>query len=94
VRRADGYYAQFCVDVERNEDLTPTGKTIGLDMGLESFYTDSNGVKVENPRYLRKAEKQLKRAQRRVSKKSQRQQESYQSEEAAGPSTLESLQAA
>uniref|UniRef100_UPI00257B50A7 RNA-guided endonuclease InsQ/TnpB family protein n=1 Tax=Candidatus Cyanaurora vandensis TaxID=2714958 RepID=UPI00257B50A7 len=69
VRRADGYYAQFCVDVERNEDLTPTGKTIGLDMGLESFYTDSNGVKVENPRYLRKAEKQLKRAQRRLSRK-------------------------
>jgi len=69
VRRADGYYAQFCVDIERKEDLAPTGKTIGLDMGLESFYTDSTGVKVENPRYLRKAEKRLKRAQRRVSRK-------------------------
>jgi len=69
VRRADGYYAQFCVDIDRTEDLAPTGQTIGLDMGLTSFYTDSTGVKVENPRYLRKAEKQLKRAQRRVSKK-------------------------
>jgi len=69
LRRADGYYAQFCVDLDRTEDLAPTGKTIGLDMGLTSFYTDSTGVKVENPRYLRKAEKQLKRAQRRVSKK-------------------------
>jgi len=69
VRRADGYYAQFCIDIDRTEDLTPTGKTIGLDMGLESFYTDSNGVKVENPRYLRKAEKRLKQAQRRVSRK-------------------------
>jgi len=69
VRRADGYYAQFCVDIDRTEDLAPTGQTIGLDMGLESFYTDSTGVKVENSRYLRKAEKQLKRAQRRVSKK-------------------------
>jgi putative transposase len=69
VRRADGYYAQFCIDIERIEDLTPTGKTIGLDMGLNSFYTDSNGETVENPRYLRKAEKALKMAQRQVSKK-------------------------
>ncbi len=69
VRRADGYYAQFCVEVNRAEDLAPTGRTIGLDMGLESFYTDSNGEKVENPRYLRKAEKRLKQAQRKVSRK-------------------------
>jgi len=69
VRRADGYYAQFCIDIDRTEDLAPTGQAIGLDMGLTSFYTDSTGVKVENPRYLRKAEKQLKQAQRRVSKK-------------------------
>jgi putative transposase len=69
VRRADGYYAQFCVSVDRIEDLAPTGKTIGLDMGLESFYTDSNGEKIENPRFLRKAEKALKRAQRKMSRK-------------------------
>jgi putative transposase len=69
VRRADGYYCQFCIDIDRTEDLPPTGCTIGLDVGLESFYTDSNGVKVENPRYLRKAERGLKRAQRHVSSK-------------------------
>ena len=69
VRRADGYYAQFCVAVDRTEDLAPTGRTVGLDVGLESFYTDSNGGKVENPRYLRKAEKRLKQVQRRVSRK-------------------------
>jgi len=69
VRRADGYYCQFCVDIDRTEDLPPTGRTVGLDMGLESFYTDSQGEKVENPRYLRQAERRLKRAQRRVSSK-------------------------
>jgi len=69
VRRADGYYCQFCIDTDRTEDLPPTGRTVGLDMGLESFYTDSNGQKVENPRYLRKAERGLKRSQRRVSSK-------------------------
>ncbi|MEQ9671765.1 MAG: transposase [Coleofasciculus sp. G2-EDA-02] len=69
VRRADGYYAQFCIDHDRTEDKKPTGNTLGLDVGLNHFYTDSNGSTVENPRFLRKSEKQLKRLQKRVSKK-------------------------
>ncbi|HIK05111.1 MAG TPA: transposase [Trichormus sp. M33_DOE_039] len=68
VRRADGYYAQFCIDQERVERREPTGKTIGLDVGLNHFYTDSEGNPVENPRHLRKSEKSLKRLQRRLSK--------------------------
>lgn len=69
VRRSDGYYAQFLVDVERIEERKPTGRTIGIDVGLNHFYTDSDGNTIENPRHLRKAEKRLKRAQRRASKK-------------------------
>ncbi|MEM7553882.1 MAG: RNA-guided endonuclease TnpB family protein [Cyanobacteria bacterium P01_A01_bin.84] len=68
VRRADGYYAQFCIDQERVERREPTGKTIGIDVGLNHFYTDSNGETVANPRQLRKSEKSLKRLQRRLSK--------------------------
>jgi putative transposase len=40
VRRADGHYVQFCIQVERIEIIEPTHKTIGLDVGLESFYTE------------------------------------------------------
>jgi putative transposase len=69
VRRADGYYAQFCVDQERLEKREPTQTTIGLDVGLNHFYTDSKGNTVENPRYLPKGEKALKRLQRQVSRK-------------------------
>lgn len=69
VKRSDGYYVQFCVDAERNIDIQPTGKTIGLDVGLAHFYTDSFGNTVENPKYLRKSEKALKRLQKRVSRK-------------------------
>ncbi|GAB1537683.1 RNA-guided endonuclease TnpB family protein [Scytonema sp. NUACC21] len=68
VRRADGYYAQFCLDFLRLEKRTPTGKTIGLDVGLTHFYTDSEGQTVENPRHLRKSEKKLKRLQRQLSR--------------------------
>jgi putative transposase len=69
VKRASGVYVQFCIDVHRKENTEPTGKTIGLDVGLKEYYTDSNGVKVENPRFLRKGELVLKRNQRRVSRK-------------------------
>jgi putative transposase len=68
VRRADGYYTQFCIDQERLEKREPTFKTIGLDVGLTHFYTDSDGQTVENPRHLRKSEKSLKRLSRRMSK--------------------------
>ena len=69
VKRADGYYVQFCVQVDREEVIDPTHKTIGLDVGLESFYTDSLGNKVENPRFYRTGEKKMKRSQRLVSRK-------------------------
>jgi putative transposase len=69
IRRADGYYVQFCVAVNRRENVAPTQSCIGLDMGLESFYTDSRGNKVEHPRFLRKAEVKIRRLQRIVSRR-------------------------
>jgi putative transposase len=68
VRRAHGYYVQFCLDQERIEQKEQTGKTIGLDVGLTHFYTDSDGQTVENPRHLRKSEKALKRLNRKLSR--------------------------
>ncbi len=69
VRRADGYYVQFCVDVERSEKQEFQNRMVGIDVGLNHFYTDSDGNTVENPRYLRKSERSLKRSQRRLSRK-------------------------
>jgi len=69
VKRATGYFVQFGIKVDRSEPLESTGSVIGLDVGLESFYTDSNGAKVENPRFYRKGQKALRQKQSRVSKK-------------------------
>ena len=69
VYRADGYYAQFCISVDRNVELPPSHQTVGLDVGLQSFYTDSRGLKVENPRFYRTGERRLRRKQRLVSRK-------------------------
>ncbi len=69
IRRADGYSAQFCINIERKEERESTGIARGIDVGLEYFYTDSEGNTVENPKFLRKSEKSLKRLQRKVSRK-------------------------
>jgi putative transposase len=72
IRRADGYYCQFCVDAVRHVEPVPTGKQTGIDVGLNAFYTDSEGNTVANPRSYRQSEQQLKRLQREVSRKSNR----------------------
>ncbi|EGJ29325.1 MULTISPECIES: RNA-guided endonuclease TnpB family protein [Moorena] len=69
VKRADGYYVQFCVSVEVKEQLVPADATVGLDVGLKDFYTDSRGKTEPNPRFYRTGEKRLKFYQRRVSRK-------------------------
>jgi putative transposase len=69
VRRADGYYVQFGVKADRVIEHIPAGKTVGIDVGLKAYYTDSEGNTIENPRYYRKAEKKLKRLQRQLSRK-------------------------
>ncbi|BAZ22767.1 IS891/IS1136/IS1341 transposase [Kalymmatonema gypsitolerans NIES-4073] len=66
VRRADGYYVQFCVKVDVTCETRTSDGEVGLDVGLEYFYSDSNGHHEENPRFLRKAEKAIKHAQRRI----------------------------
>ncbi len=68
IRRADGYYCQFCVAVEREVPRELTGKALGIDLGLKYFLAGSDGQTVENPQWLRKSEQQIKRLQRRVSR--------------------------
>jgi putative transposase len=49
--------------------VTPRGKAINLDVGLNHFYTDSTAATVPNPPYLRPSEKALKQLEKRVSRK-------------------------
>ena len=72
VKRADGYYVQFCINLDVREyakPLEPTKRCVGLDVGLKVFYANSDGETVEIPQYYRKAEKRLNRLNRKKSKK-------------------------
>jgi putative transposase len=68
-READGWYACFsCADVPA-QPLPATGRETGIDLGLEAFATLSNGERILHPGWYRKAERRLKTAQRRVSRR-------------------------
>ena len=66
-RNTNKWYVCFSCEVEPML-LTPSEKAIGIDVGLESFATFSNGEKIPNPRFFRTAEKALAKAQRKLSK--------------------------
>ena len=72
VRRADGYYVQFSISIEIKEEMQPTGKAIGLDMGLRYFYADSFGNTEVNPRFYWQGERKLNRLNRKKSVKYQK----------------------
>ena len=72
VRKADGYYVQFCINLDPRvtiKPLTPSQKAVGIDVGLKVFLADSQGNTVPIPQFYRKSEKQLNRLNRKKSKK-------------------------
>ena len=71
-RRGDGYYVQCCISVDLQIDVEPSGKVVGLDLGLKYFIAGSDGETVEAPGFYRKSERQLNRANHKKSKKYRR----------------------
>ena len=74
-READGWYVIFAVEGEPKKATALAPKeSVGVDVGLENFATlsDDEAAPIENPEYFREAEKDLKTAQRRVSRRIKR----------------------
>ena len=67
-RKASGWYANIAVKVADVPEVE-VQTTTGIDVGLESFLTTSDGDKVHNPRHFRESEKQLGKAQRILSRR-------------------------
>jgi putative transposase len=66
-KEADGWYVCFsCAEVP-TEPLPLTGRETGIDVGLKVFLITAEGNIATNPRHYRKAERELKTSQQRVS---------------------------
>jgi putative transposase len=61
------WYVSFSCECEP-ERLEPTPTQVGIDVGLKTFATFSNGEEIENPRFFRKEEKALAKVNRTHSK--------------------------
>ncbi len=63
------WFANFAVVKEIDAKQKNLDKYVGIDVGIESFYADSEGNKVDNPRWFRKSEEKLRFLQRQHSRK-------------------------
>jgi putative transposase len=62
--RTGKWFVCFSCETEA-KPLSPTGEVVGVDVGLSSFATFSDGQKIDNPRFYRRDEADLKRVQQR-----------------------------
>ena len=65
----DQWYAIFTVEIERKIEKVPVSTKIGIDVGLTSLLTLSNGDEIKPPKFLRASEKRLTREQIQLSRK-------------------------
>ncbi|WP_282693222.1 RNA-guided endonuclease TnpB family protein [Streptomyces sp. CC208A] len=68
------YFASFVIETDPDTDATALpdaapGSSVGIDLGLTHFAVLDDGAKIDSPRFLRRAEKKLKKAQRELSRK-------------------------
>jgi len=61
------WFVTFVCEVDHNPTKKPIEPAIGIDMGLESFATLSNGEQIQNPRFFKQEQKALAKAQRKLS---------------------------
>jgi putative transposase len=64
-----GRYFVTLITEEIKKDLPKTGKSIGIDLGVTSLATLSDGTKIENPRFLGRILRNLKHSQKTLSRR-------------------------
>lgn len=65
----DKWYACFSCNNVPEKKLAVSAKTVGIDVGIKFFLVDSNGNKVDNPKYLRESETLLRKQQKKLSRR-------------------------
>ncbi len=73
-RQGQKWFACFTIETE-TVPLPENDKAIGIDVGIEKFAALSDGRYIDNPRFFRRDEKALAKAQRKTEKYKQRSQE-------------------
>jgi len=67
LKESSDYYLQIVCETEE-EQLKPSDKAVGLDLGLKSVFTTNSGKSVAPPRLYRQKQKRLRKLQRKASR--------------------------
>jgi putative transposase len=67
--KTDKYFASILIDGDIKVKPEPINKIIGIDLGIKSLMVMSDGEVIENPKFIRTSEKQLKRLHKNLSRK-------------------------
>jgi len=70
--KADGWWITFRCEVPDEtlvDPLPPTGRAVGIDVGIENFLALSTGELIDNPKWLKRVEEKIKTKQRILSRK-------------------------
>lgn len=62
------YFASILIETEIQHKIK-TNKEVGIDLGIKTFSTQSDGVEINNPKFLSKSQAKLRRMQRHLSRK-------------------------
>lgn len=63
------YFVSVCCTDVNIPQYSPTGAVVGIDLGIKEFAITSDGVHIENNKFLKKSEKKLAKLQRELSRK-------------------------
>jgi putative transposase len=68
-RSGDKWYAFFQIELPEPQSVSHSGPAVGIDLGVSSLIATSDGDTITAPRHYRKAEKKLRKRQRRMARR-------------------------
>ncbi|NER27896.1 MAG: IS200/IS605 family element transposase accessory protein TnpB [Symploca sp. SIO1C4] len=72
------WFVSLLVDDQTIVTLPPTDKQVGIDVGVSSLISTSDGEKITNPKHFNRLYKKLRRAQKALSRKTKGSKNRYQ----------------
>ncbi len=63
------YFASILIDGDLLRIVKESNKSVGIDLGIKTLLTLSDGKTIDNPKWIRSNQKQLKKLHRQLSKK-------------------------
>lgn len=69
IKDVTGYFVCITTDTVKSIQSQDESQILGIDMGMAVFATDSNGGKIENPKYFKRYERQLRVENRSLARK-------------------------